>query len=214
MYCKVLTLKPDQKEVTADIILNRAAICTVKVHDADGKPFKAVLGAGTTSRDWMHATRSKGEECLTYGLDEGKPRLVVFSDEKGKFAGSVRLTGKEKEPVIATLAATATIKGKLVDPDRKPISNVRVLLGYADRAADEIDEAIRGGRNSDDPVTTNAAGEFTIDRVIPNMKLLIDGRNDCGFLEHPDRKTAQRIEVKPGESIDVGAITLKLPDGE
>jgi hypothetical protein len=208
-YCKVLNLKPEQTEVTVDVILKRASKFALNVQDADGKPIHGVLVAGNTSHDWMYATNCDGDVCTVYELDSQKPRLVVLYDQKRQLAGDVKLSGTEKEPLAVKLAPVAKAKGVLVHQDGKPIANAIVLLGYRDRAADEIYQVIRGGRwSSESVVETNDKGEFALDRIIPGLKFQVYARKGNKSLVPPKWEEGG-FSVKSGEMADLGKVTLK-----
>src|SRR5205085_8040983 len=124
------------------IVLKRATTFTIKIQDPDGKPIAAAHAAGTTSRNWMYPTECDGDSCVVYGLDRKTPRLVAICDDKHTVAGTVTITGAEKEPVVAKLTQFGTVKGVLIDHAGKPVANVAVFLGYGDRAVEEIDRFI------------------------------------------------------------------------
>src|SRR5262245_27118456 len=208
-YCKVLNLKPDQTEVTADVILKPASKFTLKVQDPDGKPATEVLAAGNTARDWMYPTECEGDTCTVYGLDSAKPRLVVLYESKRQLAAGVNLKGTETEPVVVKLAPVAKVKGAMVNQDGKPIAKAIVLLNYRERPAEEIYHAIHGGRfSSETVVETNDAGEFTLDRVLPGLQFHVYARQGNTTLEPPSWKEGG-FTVKPGETTDLGKVTLK-----
>jgi RNA polymerase sigma factor (sigma-70 family) len=215
VYCKVLKLKPEQREVTADIVLKRSSTFTLKVQDPDGKPARDIHAAGTTSRDWMHATKCEGDSCTIYDLEKAKPRVVALCDAKHNLAATVTLKGDEKEPVIVKLAPVGKVKGVLVNEAGKPIANAIVHLQYANRAADEIDRVIRGDRRTASPtrVETNADGEFNLDGVIPGEAYSVYARKNDRFLtgaRKPDGMLETNFKLKPGETVDLGRIALKV----
>jgi len=208
-YCKVLNLKSDQTEVTADVILKRASTFTVKLQDSDGKPASDVMVAGNTARDWMYAVPCEGDECTVYELDTAKPRLVVLCDPTRNLAGSITLNGTEKEPAVVKLGPVGKVKGVLVDRAGKPIAKAIVQLNYKDRAAGEIDHVIRGDRRSEDKLTeTNGDGEFTMDGIVPGLTFHVYARRGNAALVPPDWKRGG-FTAKAGETTDAGRVTLK-----
>jgi hypothetical protein len=213
-YCKVLKLDPGKAEATADVVLERATTFTVKVQGPDGKPATDVMVAGNTARDWMYPTPCDGDACPVYELDTAKPRLVVLYDRKANLAAAVRLTGAEKEPLVVKLGPLETIKGKLADAAGRPIANAIVRLGFRERPAGEINQLIHGGRrDAERLVETNAAGEFTLDRVLPGLKFHVYGQKGNKDLEPPNWKVGG-FEAKGGETTDVGTVKLKVEGGE
>jgi RNA polymerase sigma factor (sigma-70 family) len=209
-WCKVLKLKPDQAEVTVDIRFKPASKFLVKVRDAAGKPVTGARATGNTARDWASPVTCEGDTCPVYELESAKPRVVAFVDSKGTLVGTITLKGDEKDATV-TLGPTGTIKGKLVTPGGQPIANAAVALGYEHRAVSEISDLMRGGwRGGMNRVETNAAGEFTLDRVVPGVKFTVYARKKDEFLETPDRKTEPRFTVEAQKTLDVGSIVLKV----
>jgi RNA polymerase sigma factor (sigma-70 family) len=207
-WCKVLKLKPDETEVKFDIRFKRAARFTLKVQDPDGKPVSAVTATGNTARDWAQAERFAGDTVTVYELPTAKPRVVALLEPTRKLVGVIRLKGDEKEPVVVTVGPTARIKGKLVDANGKPLANVAVGINYKDRAINEIERQLHGEpRFGDKAAETNAAGEFTMDLIIPGEKFWVYGRRKDQFLEPPDR--TPKFEAKAGAETDVGTVKLK-----
>ena len=211
MYCKVLKLKPDQKEYTADVLITPASRFRVKIQDAEGKPLKGASVAGNTSRDWMFPQVCKDDTCIVYELENAKPRLLAFHAPGGQLVGVLTLKGSEKEPAIVRLGPTARVKGKIVNQAGQPTVNLRLQVGYMDRAVGEIN----GSRNESSgekgkPIITDANGQFEIDDVIPGAQFLIYGKKGARFLEPPKNNRDAAYIAKPGEQVDLGTITLKM----
>ena len=209
-WCKVLKLKPDQTELTMDIRFKPASRFTVKVRDAAGKPVTGARAAGNTARDWASPVTCDGDTCAVFELETAKPRVVAFLDPKRTLVGTITLKGDEKDAAV-TLGPTGTIKGKLMTPAGQPVANAVVILGYDHRAVSEIDELLRGGRlGGTQRVETNAAGEFTLDRMIPGNKFAVYGRKNDRFLVAPNRKTEPRFTVEAEKTLDVGSVVVNV----
>ncbi|HKB04375.1 MAG TPA: sigma-70 family RNA polymerase sigma factor [Gemmataceae bacterium] len=207
-WCKVLKLNPDQAEATVDVRFERASRFEVRVRGADGKPLSGVLAAGTTALDWSLPEECKGDICIVHELEHAKPRFLAFLEPKRSLVGTLTLKGNEKEPEVVTLGPAGRVKGKLANAAGQPIANAVVQVGYAHRAAGEINRRVYGDwRFSERTVETNAAGEFAIDVVIPGEKFAVHARKKEKFLEPTDR--TPRFTVKPGEEKDLGTITMK-----
>src|SRR5262249_12208793 len=145
-----------------------------------------------------------------YDLDRARPRLVAFFAPGADLVGTLTLTGSEKEPAVATLGPTGAIRGRVVNPEGKPIANIRLLVSYFDRAAEEIDKARRSTLEPRGPVIeTDAEGRFEIRGVVPGVKFLVYGRRGARYLEPPKRSREVAYTARAGETIDLGAVTLK-----
>jgi RNA polymerase sigma factor (sigma-70 family) len=210
MYCKVLKLKPEQKEVTADIILKPASEFRVKVRDAAGKPVAKFLAAGTTSRDWMHPETCQGDECKIYDADPVQPRVVAFFAPDSGQVGWRTLKGDEKQPVEVTLQAPGKVKGRIVNAAGEPFANIRVQLSFFDRTVEEIDKAWHSTHGPQArSLQTDADGRFEFDGVMPGAQFLVYGRRGNRYIEPPKRDRSVAFSAKSSETIDLGNVTLK-----
>jgi RNA polymerase sigma factor (sigma-70 family) len=210
MYCKVLKLQPDLKEFTADVILKPASEFRVRVVDASGKSVTKFVAAGTTSREWMHAESHDGDTGVVYDLDPKHPRVVAVFDPASGQVGTMSLKGEEKQPAEIKLGPAAAIKGRAVTPTGEPLKSTRLLISYLDRPVEEIDRAWHSqGEYRGQIVETDADGRFEFKGVVPGAPLLVYGRRGAEYLRPPswDRKAAHI--AKPGETIDIGTVTLK-----
>jgi Carboxypeptidase regulatory-like domain len=207
MYCKVLKLKPDQKEVSADVLLKQASTFRVKIQDKDGKPLSGAMAAGNTARDWMYPEICKGDTCIVYDLENAKPRLLAFHVPGADLVGTLTLKGDEKEPIAVRLGPTARAKGKVVNQSGQPIANLRLQVSYFDRVADEIDRSRGGTRHA--TIDTDANGKFEVAEMIPGMKFLFYGRRGGKYLEPPKRTREAAFTAKAGEIADLGKVVLK-----
>jgi RNA polymerase sigma factor (sigma-70 family) len=207
MFCKVLKLAPDKKEVTADVILKKASEFRVQVRDAAGKPVKKFQVAGSTSQDWMHPELCEGDTCTVYDIDKATPRTIAFLASDSGQVGTAALKGDEKQPVTVTLAAPGKVHGKVVNPAGQPLANVRVQISYLDRAVEEIDHVWHATRHR--TFETDAEGRFEFDGVVPGAPLLIYGRRGRTYLAPPKRDRSVAFTAKSGEAIDLGTIMLK-----
>ncbi len=207
IFFKVLDLKPDAKIVKQNIILERVPAVTVHIHDADGKPLESVYVTGITpqERDW---SRCEENTCFAYGIQRGKPRLMLFYHPKRKLAATITLKGDEKQPVVVKLTAPAgTVKGRLLDADGKALAGVRVDPRYHHRGADAMHRRIYDDRQ----IVTDAQGMFMIEEVIPGFKFELSFRRGKRRFERETKSAEAMIQVKPGECRDLGAIKLILP---
>jgi hypothetical protein len=136
--------------------------------------------------------------------------LVCFHKER-KLAGTLTLKGDEKPPVAVKLAPAGAIKGRLLDDNGKPLVGVALSLHYRDRAGEEIHGIVHASKH----VVTDAAGAFTLDELVPELKFELSFQQGKRRFEL-ERKPAERtVQVKAGEVRDLGAIKLKpVPEKE
>jgi hypothetical protein len=177
---------------------------TVQIQDADGKPLKYVRVTGLTEEShypfgYAHST------CSAYGVQPGKPRLMLFYQQERKLAGTITLKGDEKQPVVVKLKPAGAIKGRLLDADGKPLAGVRVDPRYHHRDADSMHRATY----SEKQVETDANGGFTLDEMLPGFAFDLSFRRGTQRFEREAKPAEATIQVKPGESRDLGDIRTK-----
>jgi RNA polymerase sigma factor (sigma-70 family) len=203
-WCKVLDIKPDAKVVEQDIVLERAPSLPIRIQDAQGKLLTDVW-VGGWCQDWYPPIQCKDAKCTAYQLEAGKPRLLVFFHPGRKLTGTLTLKGEEKPPVVAKLGPVGTIKGQLLDADGKPLAGLAVDVQYWQRAASEVGKIIHRGKQ----IVTDANGVFAIDDLIPEQKFELSYRQGKRKFERTPKLVNPTIEVKAGESRDLGTIKLK-----
>jgi hypothetical protein len=204
-YCKVLEIKPGDKLVKQDIVLERASVLPVRIHDADGKPLAGAWATGISPENWHYPTRCAEADCSAYQVRPGKSRLMVFYHRERKLAGTLTLKGDEKQAVVK-LGPAGAVKGRLLDADGKPLVGVGLNVNYSDRVAEEVHGVIYEAR----PIVTDATGAFTLDELIPGMKFGLSFRRGKRLFERDPKPADATVQVKSGECRDLGEIRLKL----
>lgn len=206
-FCKVLDIKKGVRLVEQDILLERDAVVTVSLQDAGGRPLTGTWADGLSPRFLPYgAVRIEKDTCPVYGLKPGKSRLVVFCNPARKLAGTLRLKGDEKGPLVAKLGPAGALEGRLIDSSGKPLAGVEVEVRYRDGEAAEIEWAVHGYK----PPVTDAAGRFTLDAVVPGLKLELGFRRGERRLTYEGKPGPATIEVKAGERLDLGSKKLKV----
>jgi len=206
----VLTVKPGEKAVTADVLLQPATGFALKFQDADGKPVPETFIAGNTSEDWLRPVSNSTDAGTVYDLDTHHPRLVVVYQPRRQLVATVTLKGDEKAPLAVTLLPAGSAKSKLVDAEGKPLANAAVRIGYSDRPADEIQQIVAGGwYESGQEVTTNAAGEFVVGQLIPGRKFIVTASAKGKDYEPPEVAPNKGYTVESGKTADLGTIRLR-----
>jgi RNA polymerase sigma factor (sigma-70 family) len=190
-----------------------------KLTGPDGKPLGGALAAGLR-HDWYTDTEAPltSDEFTALGLDPAHPRLLCFAQPQRKLAGSVVLRGDEKEPVVVKLEPWATISGRLLTADGKPVqkatlwfTQVPSLKPGVSRPTDAgIHVVYRSGYQPNSDPRTDDQGRFRVEGLVPSLKY---------SLALPDRDVARQqkwkgivfrnLILQPGETKDLGSITLQ-----
>ncbi len=203
-FCKVLQIKPGVAVVEQDIVLERSRSRTATIKDAQGRPVAGAWAAGFAPENFHPARQIKEASCSVYG-EIGEPKLLVFYHPDKKLAGTRRLTGDEKEPIVVKLGPAGSIEGRLLDADGKPLMQVTVNLRYRDREAEEVHSIIRQSRQ----IVTDANGAFAFDAVIPELTFELSIHHGKRKYEQAAKPADPTIQVKPGECRNLGSIKLK-----
>jgi protocatechuate 3,4-dioxygenase beta subunit len=206
-FCKVLEIKPGVPLVKHDILLERAAVLTVNIQDAEGRPLAGAWGAGLSPRQGRYrAVRLAKDSCPVYGVTPGNARLVVLCHPARKLAGTLTLKGDEKGPLAVKLGPPGALKGRLTDASGKPLTSIEVDVRYRDDEAAQVEWAVHGQK----PVVTDADGRFTLDAVVPGLKLELAFRRGEHRLTYEVKPDPATTQVEPGECMDLGTKTLKF----
>jgi RNA polymerase sigma factor (sigma-70 family) len=201
-YCKVLDIKPGTKMVQQDILLERASVLEVKIQDADGKPVTAVWATDFATHRFIGPLWIERSTCPVYGLEARKPRLLIFYEPQRKIIGSQRLQGDEKGPIMVKLGSMATIKGRLLDIEGKPLADAVATEVYRDGDAEQIHRLIHASTR----VVTDATGAFTLEYLIPEMPFKLSIRHGKRSMELEPKPAEAAVQVKAGECHDLGEI--------
>ncbi len=204
-YCKVLDIKPGTAVVHQDILLERASVLEVKIQDAGGRPIEGVWATDFATVSFIGALWIERAMCPVCGLEARKPRMLIFYEPKKKIIGSRKFQGDEKGPLVVTLGAMGAVKGRLLDAGGKPLAGVAVTAVYHEDEAEKLQRLIHRAKQ----VVTDAAGAFTLDDLIPDLKFDLSIHRGKQRFERETKADKAMIQVKPGECCDLGTLKLK-----
>ncbi len=208
-FCKVLDIKPGADAVTQDVTLDPATALTVVMLSVDGTPSR-LAGAwvtGLSPQDWHLPIPVKSDSCAAYDLEPGKPRLMVFWSASKKLVGTLALKGDEKGETRVELGSPATVQGRLLqegDPSGKPLSQAVVSIAYLERTAAKMHDHLF----ADDPIQSDADGNFKFTEVVPGQKFLLKFRRGNSSFEPLTAPGARSVAA--GAALDLGDVKLKL----
>jgi hypothetical protein len=204
-FCKVLQIKPGTTVVHEDIVLERLPAVPVQIRDADGRPLTGAWMTGISPRDWNNPVRIEKDTCSVFGLEPGKPRLMVFYEESRRLVGTLRLEGNEKGPVVAKLGPSGAAKGRLRAPDGKPLAGFIVEVSYSDRVASEIHDHVHRAKQ----VVTDADGAFRFEELIPGLGFKLYHHRGKPRYDGSGLVSDKAVQVSPGQTLDLGDLTPK-----
>ena len=183
----VVPLNPeaDAKEVAVNLELSSASDVTGRVVSPEGKALTDYYVHGVRPRlPWYRNTE---EEFKVVGYFPTESRRLVFYDPKGNFAGYYDLTGEPPAKLEIKLRPAATLVGRLLGTDGKPLAHAPIYsetrplrafgpsMGAArrrrgDLAENSPDAGILPFSGSGHPFKTDAQGRFELKGVIPGLK--------------------------------------------
>ncbi|HKB03205.1 MAG TPA: sigma-70 family RNA polymerase sigma factor [Gemmataceae bacterium] len=178
-----------------------------RVLGPDGKPLAGAIARGlrpsTTVFGRWDETPMKTAEFTAESIDPARPRAVVFVHKEKKLAGFVRVRGDEKGPVEVKLEPCATVTGRVVNADGKPMADIRIgaVMGL-----DEPDPTGVGDIPSRE-IRTDKDGRFKIEGLVPGMRYNLSAMNSTSILASLTRGT----QFKSAEEKDMGEVTARPP---
>jgi len=128
---RLVDVPGDARTVRCDLTVDVGKSLPLKVVDADGKPCSAwVFGLAPAEGDRLHElTRGTG---VIHALAVGERRRVYARSLDGKWAGFMMLRGDEAGVITLKLRPAASVKGRLIDVQGKPLAGVYFQVAYED----------------------------------------------------------------------------------
>jgi RNA polymerase sigma factor (sigma-70 family) len=214
--------KPDDEPVKVKFVLDAGHIVKGKILDPEGHPMSGALAAGLR-HDWYWGPDMpmKSAEFTALGISPDRPRLLCFVHEAKKLAGSVVVRGDEKHPVEVKLKPWATVSGRLLDANGKPIANASLRFTEIPvRKPDQpmsLDTGLHvitrwAGKPSLDPHTDDQ-GRFRIERLVPGLKYNLALVEEQGAIRFEQIKwpglVFSNLILKAGEVKELGDVKLQ-----
>jgi hypothetical protein len=204
------------KSVNVEIALSAGRTVKGKLVGPDDQPIDGALVKGLGD-DWSGVSpRSLNTaEFTAIGLKPGQPRLVCFTHEGKKLAGSAVIDGDVKGPITVKLTPWGTVTGRLIDTEGMPIKNAALEFTEIPLPKTGQPRSLDTGlyvfrRSKPDPTKrTDDEGRFRIEGLIPKLKYNL-AQYEFGFpMGRFIGLAVADIVVEPGESRDLGDVTLR-----
>jgi hypothetical protein len=210
-------------EAAVAVVVDSGVTVPVRLTTADGKPVTGVqaLGADGYRAEWSKPLDPV--EVRTF--NPARPRPVLFVQPDRGLAAVVQARPGDAGPWNVRMDPTATVRGKLVHPDGKPLANTDLMelfelppYGRAsltgtlrETAGTEGVGPVKVQTLLTDKARTDADGRFEIPNVIGDLDYelrypYLTESSARGTGTHPFR-------ARPGEAKDLGTITMKIPPG-
>lgn len=219
------------KTIEKDLILDDGGTLKGTVVDAQGTPVEGVtIDAAplVEAMRWWGGDDVKSDAKGAFTIDSLRPGEYRVTARRG-WADQLKKPGttddaKQGEKTTIRVAETATIKllvesqtgtikGTVVAPDGKPVSDAFISTARESDAAGAQDSSMQGTRgwgwgDSDKPVLTGVDGAFTVTKLSPGKYTLRAYRKGGGeaIAEHVPVGTTTKLEIKDAGSI-AGVVT-------
>jgi RNA polymerase sigma factor (sigma-70 family) len=199
----------DAESVTCDLVLVAAAGRTGTVVGPDGKPLAGTLVCGLDPPGFWDDRPAADAKFTVRDIRPDEPRLVQFVHPGKGLAGSV-VVRDEKGPLTVQLEPAATLTGRFVTPDGKPLAELEIIAITRGAVADPTQPSKPDVTLGSFPraVRTDKDGNFRITGLAPGLKYRLGIRRGM-FLLEPGGDLAAGVAVKAGETKDLGAVTIK-----
>jgi RNA polymerase sigma factor (sigma-70 family) len=209
----VVEIKPEKGATTVrcDVELDPGRTLTVKVRGPDGKPLDGLRVLGQLARD--NGPR-RGADLLpaefpVYGLD-GKGRTLMVEQPGKNLAARCEIKGDERGPVVIDLQPAATVVGRLVDDDGRPLARRDIFVTEVTPPLTAPSPFPAVYRQHSLHVRTDATGKFRIDGLIPGLSY----RGAVPSLGPYVRGVFGDLSLKSGETKDLGDVRVKAGDSQ
>jgi protocatechuate 3,4-dioxygenase beta subunit len=186
-YNSLVLLEPSEKEraLAKDIALERPLERKGRVVGPDGQPITGVTVSGLWPR-WYISETLKGDEFTVHGLNPRSNRALTFHHKEKNLGFFLKKLPDEKSgPLTIKLEPCGSISGRIVDQDGQPLAG----------------EHIPGGLSGSVAFTTDKAGRFRVEGLIPGVQYhLMRPRVVATVLTS--------VVVEPGKNKDLGDLKL------
>jgi RNA polymerase sigma factor (sigma-70 family) len=194
---------PGSGPVTVDVQLDAGKTQTCRMVGPNGKPLAGATVAGLEG--FGGTTTLKGATFTALALNPARPRTVAAIHPGRKLAGSVVLGGNEPGPVTVRLRPWATLKGRLLDDEGKPLAGAQVRLCYAEYPTVWLPGLDVMKTYAD--VRTNAAGAFEVGCVFGAKEFALVFAKGGQYRDIGGRY--RKLSLAPGATQDLGDIASK-----
>jgi hypothetical protein len=135
-------------------------------------------------------------------VDPARPRYLMARHSGRNLAGAVAIKGEG--PVELKLEPAATVTGRLVDADGRPIAGARLGVGY--QGEKDVATPSTSGRSQDERILTDRDGRFRVEGLVAGLKTMLWASRDGRPLKTGEA-FLEGINLRPGEAKDLGDVT-------
>jgi hypothetical protein len=168
----------------------------VDVVDAAGKPVIGVEATGLLPDRTSWSTLSSSTFVLRR-MFRDRLRQVTFRHKDRNLTAVLLARGDTDEPITVVMQSPATVTGRLVLQDGRPMKNPHLAMRATDTGAD----VLRLGKPASN-------GRFRIEELIPGLSFASVNSGDVVRFVTVDGQAIENIVLQPGEVRDVGDVKV------
>jgi RNA polymerase sigma factor (sigma-70 family) len=203
---RVIRRGPEPERLAFDLELVEGRRVSGTLVGPDGRPAMGVRGLELIRPIRIHVEEKTGSFTAT-GVDPRIPQTLAFYQVERGLAGRIEIKGGADEPMTVRLQPWGRLKGRLVDPEGKPLTGIFVTLTWEDREGRF--HSIPTGPLAK-PVAADAEGRFQVEGVIPELtfrlRVLGGGKKGPPYLV---LLQGDVVTVRAGETKDLGEIKFR-----
>ena len=210
--------------IRLDIRIEPATKTTGHAIGPAGERLEDVFYVGESAR-LAHWRRSAKGDFDLYDVQASQPRRVAVLQRAKKLAG-LRTVNSSEDSVVVQLQPWASVRGRIVDEDGEPLAGVHINSSDGGPAFEPVAspaEAMQQQAKREQPLplpptdevgnsryATDDDGRFEISGLIAGETYSLDGQHNLQELLSLRIATfARDLELKPGETRDLGNLVLK-----
>jgi RNA polymerase sigma factor (sigma-70 family) len=203
---RVIRPGPEPERLRFDLELVQGRRASGTIVGPDGQPVRGVRGVELIRPIRIRVEERTGSFTAT-GIDPRVPQTLVFYQAERGLAARIEVKGGAGEPATVRLQPWGRLRGRLLDPEGKPLADALVDLIWVDREG-EVRRFPTGPLAK--PIAADAEGRFQVEGFVPGltfrMNVLEGGKKGPPyFVLHQGGD----ISLKAGETKDLGAIQVR-----
>ncbi|HQR06728.1 MAG TPA: sigma-70 family RNA polymerase sigma factor [Gemmatales bacterium] len=205
---------PTDRETSIELTLVRGKERPLKLVDSQGQPITRAQVIGLDQS--MNAYEVKQAIIELVGLQLSEPIRPVMVVSREKNLGSlVMVPTNVAEPLVIQLEPLGEIKGRFIDSNDKPLSQIEIGLTPSFTQEQTTSNTLRFPLNFASifklyPIVyTDQEGRFTMTHVIPNMKFQLQEWNNHNGTSRSSRFFSTTYQLKPGQQLNLGESILQ-----
>ncbi len=214
-YAAIVLVNPPEDsgplELKATVYRDRPR--QVSLVDPDGRPVVGARSIGLTYMIWDDEPVLRASTFPWRGQNPDRVRRVLFFHEARRLVGSIVARGDSDAPIVVTMRPWATLTGRLVAPDGKPLPALEPMMGPQPPAVLSMgDDSLVVDTDPTRGVyaicTVEPDGRFRVDRIVPGLRYSAEVYRGAGQFAG---LAFENAILKPGEVRDLGDVRTKPP---